>query len=217
MDIQTAVMTRSSFRAAPRKGHLERVKRIVGYLTKMRHGATRVHTHETDFSSFGTPVHDWMSTVNGDCVEDVPTDAPPPMGKFVITVSYVDANLMHDMISGKSVSGCIHFLNQTPIDGYSKKQATVETATYRSEFVAARTCMEQIIEIRTLQLSKARHCPRPSCTNGTRYSHSIEFRKRLPQGSFTSFISMDRSTQLTYSASTEVTHKCGRTTLVLAG
>jgi hypothetical protein len=57
---------------------------------------------------------------------------------------------MHDMLSGKAVTGCVHFLNQTPIDAYSKKQATVETATYGSEFVAARTCTEQIIEIRTL-------------------------------------------------------------------
>ncbi len=38
-DVTTAVMTMSSFRAAPRKGHLERVKRIYGYLSKMRHAA----------------------------------------------------------------------------------------------------------------------------------------------------------------------------------
>jgi hypothetical protein len=57
---------------------------------------------------------------------------------------------MHDMISGKSVTATLHFLNQTPIDWYTKKQATVETATYGSEFVAARTCTEQIIELRTL-------------------------------------------------------------------
>ena len=34
-DIQTAVMTLSSFRAQPRKGHLERVKRIYGYIYKL--------------------------------------------------------------------------------------------------------------------------------------------------------------------------------------
>jgi hypothetical protein len=39
--------------------------------------------------------------------------------------------------------------NKTPIDWYSKKQATVETATYGSEFVAARICVEQIIDLRT--------------------------------------------------------------------
>ena len=34
-DIITAVMTMSGFRVAPRKGHLERLQRIYGYLSKM--------------------------------------------------------------------------------------------------------------------------------------------------------------------------------------
>ena len=61
----------------------------------------------------------------------------------------MDANLMHDMTSGKSVTGILHLINKTPIDWFSKKQSTVETATYGSEFVAARTCVEQIIDLRT--------------------------------------------------------------------
>jgi hypothetical protein len=60
----------------------------------------------------------------------------------------MDANLMHDVVTGRSVTATLHFLNKTPMDGYSKKQATVETATYGSEFVAARTCIEQIIDLR---------------------------------------------------------------------
>ena len=58
---------------------------------------------------------------------------------------YVDANLYHDWTTGRSVTGILHLINQTPIDWYSKKQSTVETATYGSEFVASRTCVEQII------------------------------------------------------------------------
>ena len=37
----------------------------------------------------------------------------------------------------------------TPIDWYSKRQPTVETATYCSEYVAAKTATEQIIDLRT--------------------------------------------------------------------
>ena len=44
---------------------------------------------------------------------------------------------------------CLHFANATPIDWFSKKQASVETATYSSEFVAAKTCVEQIMDLRT--------------------------------------------------------------------
>jgi len=39
-------------------------------------------------------------------------------------------------------------VNKTPIDYYSKKQGTVETATHGSEFVASRTCVEQIQDLR---------------------------------------------------------------------
>ena len=61
---------------------------------------------------------------------------------------YVDANLYHNALTGRSVTGILHMVNATPVEWYSKKQATVETATYRSEFVAARTCIEQIIDLR---------------------------------------------------------------------
>ena len=33
-DIHTAVMTMGSFRVAPREGHLQRLKRVYGYLRK---------------------------------------------------------------------------------------------------------------------------------------------------------------------------------------
>jgi hypothetical protein len=56
---------------------------------------------------------------------------------------------MHDMITGRSLTGILHLMNKTPIEWYSKKQATVEVATYGSEMVAMRTCVEQIIELRS--------------------------------------------------------------------
>ena len=55
---------------------------------------------------------------------------------------------MHDLVMGRSVTGILHLINKMPLDWYSKKQATVETATYGSEFVAACTCVEQIIDLR---------------------------------------------------------------------
>jgi hypothetical protein len=148
LDIQTAVMTMSSFRAAPRKGHLDRVKRIYGYLAKFKDSAIRIRTEEPDYSDLPNVEYDWAHSVYGDAKEVVPEDAPPPKGKYVTSTSYVDANLMHDIATGKSVTGILHFLNKTPIDSYSKKQGTVETATYGSEFVASRTCVEQIIDQR---------------------------------------------------------------------
>jgi hypothetical protein len=54
---------------------------------------------------------------------------------------------MHNVTTGKTVTRILHLINKTPLDWYSKKQATVETATYGSEFVAAHMCIEQIIDL----------------------------------------------------------------------
>jgi hypothetical protein len=70
------------------------------------------------------------------------------LGKHVVTISYHDANLYHNLITGRSVTGVLHMLNKTPVDWYSKKQSTVETATCGSEFSSARTCVEQILDLR---------------------------------------------------------------------
>ena len=77
----------------------------------------------------------------------MPEDAPLPFGKQVTLTHYVDANLFHDALSGRFVTGILHMMNATPFDQYSKKQATVKTATYSYEFVAARICVEQIIDL----------------------------------------------------------------------
>ena len=148
-DIHTAVMTMSGFRVAPRRGHLDRAKRICGYLSKMKHGAIRIRTEEPDYSDIPNFEHNWSQSIYGNVKECKPHDAPKALGNFVTLTHYVDANLMHDISTGRSVTGILHLMNKTPIDWYSKKQATVETATYGSEFVAARTCVEQIVDLRT--------------------------------------------------------------------
>ena len=147
-DVSTGVMTLSRFRACPRQGHLDRVKRIHGYLLKMKNGVIRIRTEEPDYSSLPEKVYDWSYTCYEGAREEIPHDAPQPLGKPVRMTSYVDANLYHDLISGRSVTGILHLFNKTPIDTFSKLQSTVETATFGSEYVATRTCTEQIIDLR---------------------------------------------------------------------
>ena len=68
------------------------------------------------------------------------------------TTTTLDTNLLHCLATGPSLTACLHFCNQSPTDWYSKKQATVETARYGSELVAAKTATEQIMDLRhTLQ------------------------------------------------------------------
>jgi hypothetical protein len=51
LDITTAAMTLSSFRAQPRHGHMDRAKHIYGYLAKMKDAVIRVRTAELDYSA----------------------------------------------------------------------------------------------------------------------------------------------------------------------
>ena len=132
-DIAVHVMSLSRFRAQPRKGHLDRAKRIVGYLLFLPDGAIRFRIGEPDFSSLKDQEYDWTRTVYSGACEQIPHDIPKPLGKHVQTTHYVDANLHHDLATGKAVTAALHFLNQTPIDAYTKRQSTVETATYGSD------------------------------------------------------------------------------------
>jgi hypothetical protein len=123
------------------------VKQIYGFLRKYPHGAIRVHTGLPDYSDIEYKEHDWYD-LYGNVEELIPYDAPEPLGKAVVLTTYEDANLYHDLVTGRAVTGILHFLNGTLIDWFSKRQDTVESATYGSAFVAARIATEQIIDLR---------------------------------------------------------------------
>ena len=145
-DIIAHVMSMSRFRLAPKIGHLERMKRLYGYLVKTKHYAIRYRTKEPDYSHLPKQEYEWTRTVYGNVKEEIPKDIPKPLGKRVITTTYLD--VLHDIVTGKSVTTVLHFVNTTPTDWFSKRQATVETATYGSEFVAAKTATEQSMDLR---------------------------------------------------------------------
>jgi hypothetical protein len=103
----------------------------------MRFASIHVRTEEPDYSDIPDHQYDWTYTVYGNTKEVLTKDVPKPLGKHITLSHYVDANLMHDVTTRKSVPGILHLINKTPLDWHSKKQATVETATYGSELIAA--------------------------------------------------------------------------------
>ena len=108
-DIAVHVMSLSRFRAQPRKGHLDRAKRIVGYLLFLPDGAIRFRTGEPDFSSLNDQEYDWTRSVYSGACEQIPHDIPKPLGEHGQTTHYVDANLHHDHATGKAVTAVLHF------------------------------------------------------------------------------------------------------------
>jgi hypothetical protein len=129
--------------------HLARLQLIYGYLRKFRSASIRVSTSKPDLSTYQDIDHDWAYSVYGNVEELIPVDIPEPLGEMVVLSHYADENLYHDLITGRAVTGIIHFINQTPIERYSKRQATVKTARYGAEFVAAHVAVDQIIDFQT--------------------------------------------------------------------
>jgi hypothetical protein len=128
---------------APREGHLKRLQRIYGYLRKFHSAAICVNTEKPNISHLPNIEHDWSYSVHSNVCEMLPKDLPPVLGQCVILTQYVDANLYHDLIIGRAVTGISHFIYQTPVEWFSTKQAILETTTYGSEFVAARISVNQ--------------------------------------------------------------------------
>ena len=56
-------------------------------------------------------------SVYGNVKEHVPPGIPQSLGQFVVTTHYVDANLLHDHVTGRSVTAAVYLINGTPATG----------------------------------------------------------------------------------------------------
>ena len=92
-------MSMSRFRLAPKVGHIERMKRIYGYLSRTKHYALRFRTEEPNYIHLPELEYDWTRNY-GNVLEEIPKDTPEPPGKSVTTTTFFDANLLHDLITG---------------------------------------------------------------------------------------------------------------------
>ena len=91
--------------------------------------------------------HDW-SDFYPNAKEDLPPSMPTPRAKQVSITFFCDANHAGDMITRRSQSGIIFYMNGAPITWYSKRQNTVESSTFGSEFIALRIGTEILKALR---------------------------------------------------------------------
>ena len=73
-DIHAQVATMSRFRAAPRKGHMDRLKRIYSYAIRTKDYAIRFRTDQPDYSFLPDQHFDWTYSVYGIVHEILPDD-----------------------------------------------------------------------------------------------------------------------------------------------
>jgi hypothetical protein len=147
VDIATEVSLLSSHLALPRAGHLQQVYHIFGYLKAKPKKTLAFDPHHPDIDENRFVKCDWHDFYRG-AKEPIPGDAPEPRGNIVSTHCFVDADHAGNLITRRSQTGILLFLNRAPIIWYSKRQNTVETSTFGSEFVALRIAVELIESLR---------------------------------------------------------------------
>jgi hypothetical protein len=143
IDIHIEVAMLASFLVQPRVGHLDHCLHIFAYLKKHKKSTMVFDDTLPNIDESRFHQADW-STFYNYAKESLPPNAPEPRGKPVNMYAFVDTDHAGDKISRCSHTGILIFLNRAPILWYSKKQNTVETSTFGSEFVAMRIATELI-------------------------------------------------------------------------
>ena len=139
----------SQHQALPRQGHLEAAYHIFACLKKHENGARIVFdptTPKIDDRVFNTAA-DWTDFY-GEVAEELPPRMPKRLGKSVCVSCFVDANHAGNVITRQSHTGILIFEQNAPIIWFSKRQNTVESSSFGSEFVALRIAKDLIVALR---------------------------------------------------------------------
>jgi hypothetical protein len=99
-----------------------------------------------DKSVFSPSSEQWKE-LYGDIVEDVPPNCPVPLGAPMYFTAYVDADHASNRVTWWSRTGFIIYGNCVALIWFSKKQNTIETATFGSELEALCLCMESLVAL----------------------------------------------------------------------
>ena len=67
---------------------------MYGYLSKTKHYAIRFRTKEPAYQHLSGQELDWSRSIYGKVAEELPKNAPEPLGKPVFTTTFLDAKPM---------------------------------------------------------------------------------------------------------------------------
>ena len=177
VDIYLEVSLLSSYQASPRRGHLEQLVHIFSFLKKNPKLTLYFDPAlpQLDPNMFNGNTSEDFREFYRDANEEVPSNAPTPLGRTVSITAFVDASHAANKVTRRSHTGYILFVNRAPIIWYSKRQNTVETSTFSSEFIAMKTCIEHINGLRyklrmfgiPIDAAAKVLCDNESCVNGS--------------------------------------------------
>ena len=148
VDITMEVSAMASMMAMPREGHLEQLFHMFAFLNVKHNSAMVFDPSVPDIDDSQFVREDWTASPYGECKEEVPSNMPPPKGIGFYMRAFVDSDHAGHLLTRRSRTGFIIFLNSAPIYWYSKSQTSVETSSFGSEFIAMKVCCEYIRGLR---------------------------------------------------------------------
>ncbi|CAJ1964191.1 unnamed protein product, partial [Cylindrotheca closterium] len=126
-----------SYNAMPCEGHFHAAFHIFAYLQKH---PDRILVMDCGYADHLRPLkkadYSQFYEFNKD---ELPSDMPTPLGKAVEFTIFVDASHASNVVTCQSRTGVLIFVNKAPIVWYSKKQKSVETSRFGSEFAVLKT------------------------------------------------------------------------------
>ena len=155
IDILHETSILSQYLAAPRIGHLTQTLNIFYYLK--HHDRSWMVLDPTRFEVDWSPRNGEespqvrakaMKDIYPDACDELPHNMPVPRGNPVDINVFVDADHAGNRVTRRSHTGIIIYCNLAPILWYSKKQNTIETSTFGSEYIALRIATELVDGLR---------------------------------------------------------------------
>ena len=147
IDILVPVAMLSRFLAAPREGHLEQCFHVFAYLKQYNRSSLVFDDQEPTFDEARFEKVDWAEYYP-DATEQVPPNAPELRGQSLTMSCFVDADHAGCRATRRSHTGVLIYINRALVTWYSKRQNTVESSTFGSEFIAMKTAIDLIESLR---------------------------------------------------------------------
>lgn len=145
IDIAAEVSMMSSYNAMPRVGHFHAVLHIFAYL---ENNVDWQLAMDCDYKNWNElPKQNWHEFYPW-AKDEKPKGMPNPYGKPVQLTMFVDASHAANVVTRQSRTGVLIFVNSAPVLWYSKKQNSVETSSFGSEFMALKTAVELLEGLR---------------------------------------------------------------------
>ena len=146
VDICLEVSMMSSHLALPRQGHLQQLLHMFAYLKKYHNAELVLDPSDPVVEMNQFERRDWTTSEFGHVMgkEELPPNMPQPRGQGFTMRVKVDADHASDTVTRRSRTGFLVYLNSALIYWSSKKQTSVESSSFGSEFIAMKQSCEYV-------------------------------------------------------------------------